>query len=141
MTDRQEIIINGVDVSGCDNSRDGYCCPGTGVSYKCDTNCQYACCVYKERLQRKTAECEELKEWCDTKDCLYQKMTDNFTTSYIEAKRYKQALDEIEDTDLEHARCMIRVFNHYTERGKHRWDRKRVPNKQQWKRILGGKTR
>lgn len=44
-------------------------------------------------------------------------------------------------TDLEHARCMIRVFNHYTERGKHRWDRKRVPNKQQWKRILGGKTR
>lgn len=97
MTDRQEIIINGVDVSGCDNFRDGYCCPGTGVSYKCDTNCQYACCVYKERLQRKTAECEELKEWCDTKDSLYQKMTDNFTTSYIEAKRYKQALDEIED--------------------------------------------
>ena len=61
MTDRQEIIINGVDVSGCDNFRDGYYYPGTGVSYKCDTNCQYACCVYKEQLQRKTAECEELK--------------------------------------------------------------------------------
>lgn len=28
MTDRQEIIINGVDVSGCDNFRNGYCCPG-----------------------------------------------------------------------------------------------------------------
>lgn len=52
---------------------------------------------FADRFQRKTAECEELKEWCDTKDSLYQKMTDNFTTSYIEAKRYKQALDEIED--------------------------------------------
>ncbi len=43
--------------------------------------------------------------------------------------------------DLEHARLMIKVFNHYTERGKHKWDRKRVPTRAKWKRILGRETR
>lgn len=59
-------------------------------------------------------------------------------------KEYRSLCNRIlhkDCTDLEHARCMIRIFNHYTERGTHHWDGKRVPNKSQWKRILGGKTR
>lgn len=59
-------------------------------------------------------------------------------------KEYRSLCNRIlnkDCTDLELARIMIRAFNHYTERGKHGWDRERVPNKQQWKRILGGKAR
>lgn len=62
MRDKQETIINGVNVSGCDNPGWILLLPGTGVSYKCDTNCRYACYVYKEQLQRKTA---ELKKYQD----------------------------------------------------------------------------
>lgn len=43
--------------------------------------------------------------------------------------------------DLEHARCLIRIFNHYTERGKHCFDLKRVPNAKQRKRIYGDEAR
>ena len=103
-------IINGVDLSVCDKFRDGYCYPGTGVSYKCDTNCQYACYVYKEQLQRKITECEELKAQNET----YQKMLDDPKVRVAltdvktgerevwrrlgrKAQRYKQALDQIEN--------------------------------------------
>lgn len=61
MTDKEQIIIDGVDVSGCEDFREGYCYPDTGVCYKCDTNCQYAAFYLKEQLARKTQECEELK--------------------------------------------------------------------------------
>ena len=60
MTDK--IIIDGIDVSECDHFREGYCHPGTGVCYKCDTNCQYAAFYLKEQLALKTQECEELKK-------------------------------------------------------------------------------
>lgn len=59
-------------------------------------------------------------------------------------KEYKNLCNRIlnkDCTDLEHARCMIRIFNHYTERGKHCFDWKRVPNKQQQRRIYGDEAR
>lgn len=45
-------------------------------------------------------------------------------------KEYRSLCNRIlhkDCTDLEHACCMIRIFNHYTERGKHCFDLKRVP--------------
>lgn len=41
-------------------------------------------------------------------------------------KEYRSLCNRIlnkDCTDLELARIMIRAFNHYTERGKHGWDR------------------
>lgn len=60
--EHKPIYLDGVDVSGCEDFREGYCYPDTGVCYKCDTNCQYAALYLKEQLARKTQECEELKE-------------------------------------------------------------------------------
>lgn len=51
MTDKEQIIINGIDVSECDHFREGYCHSGTGVCHKCDTNCQYAALYLKEQLK------------------------------------------------------------------------------------------
>lgn len=58
MEDKEQIIIDGINVCECDNFREGYCHPGTGVCYKCDTNCQYAAFYLKEQLARKTQECD-----------------------------------------------------------------------------------
>ena len=62
MTDKEPIIIDGIDVSECDHFREGYCHPGTGVCYMCDTNCQYATFYLKEQLSQKTQECEKYKK-------------------------------------------------------------------------------
>jgi hypothetical protein len=61
MTDKEQIIIDGVDVRGC---KDRYCdtnCGNTGLScpdIMCENN---ANCYYKQ-LQRKEQECEKLKK-------------------------------------------------------------------------------
>ena len=57
MTDKEQIIIDGVDVSGCSyyNPLGNYNCGGTK---KCS---QWSNCYFKQ-LSRKTAECEELKK-------------------------------------------------------------------------------
>ena len=54
MTDKEQIIIDGVDVSGCSyyNPLGNYNCGGTK---KCS---QWSNCYYKQ-LARKTAECEK----------------------------------------------------------------------------------
>lgn len=86
----EEIIIDGVDVSECDDFREGYCHPDTGVCYKCDTNCQYAAFYLKEQLARKTAECEELK----VKQNI---LKEAYIKRLKEWYHLKQALDEIKD--------------------------------------------
>lgn len=62
MTDKEQIIINGVDVSGCS----GYC-PALG-KYNCIASacnraaiCKQSPNCYYKQLQRRIAECEELK--------------------------------------------------------------------------------
>lgn len=93
MTDRQEIIIDSVDVSGCEFStlcsnelkcladdKDVHICLKTMEKNKCP--------IYrlKIQLQRKVAECEKLKK----------EIADLKTVSImIDNNRYKQALDEI----------------------------------------------
>ena len=57
MTDKQ-IIIDGIDVSGCIYYEDGKCLNGEMVQCNCK---KVAVCYYKE-YKRKEQECEELKE-------------------------------------------------------------------------------
>nr|DAL96032.1 MAG TPA: Valyl-tRNA synthetase [Caudoviricetes sp.] len=102
--DNIEKIIHGIDVSKCShyNPLGNYNCSGTK---KCS---QWSNCYFKQ-LQRKTAECEELKAQLET----YSKMLDNpeFKIALTDvrtgerevwrklgnkAQRYEQALDEIE---------------------------------------------
>ena len=102
--DSIEKIIHGIDVSKCShyNPLGNYNCSGTK---KCS---QWGNCYFKQ-LQRKTAECEELKAQLET----YSKMLDNpeFKIALTDvrtgerevwrklgnkAQRYEQALNEIE---------------------------------------------
>ena len=57
MTDKEQIIINGVDVSRCENynSKNRFTC----YPYIC--NCHEKPNCYFKQLARKTQECEELK--------------------------------------------------------------------------------
>lgn len=69
MTDRQEIIINGVDVSVCKHydKENGYCDQsylGEGGLLKNTKNpktCNKSPNCYYKQLQRKTAECQRMK--------------------------------------------------------------------------------
>lgn len=101
MTDKEQ-IINGVDVSGCS----GYC-PELGkyncIALACNSAaiCKQSPNCYYKQLQRRIAECEELKKnnqiLCDlykNVDSCLQKRTEKFD-------RYRKALDEIERICLE----------------------------------------
>ncbi len=106
MTTNEQIIIDGVDVSGCSGFSNNPEDVKTGqtcwyyTEYVHDnewgTRCpEHPNCEYKQ-LQRKTAECEELKKKfskffnIDNQEC--------WDIAFLkdENARYKQALDEIE---------------------------------------------
>lgn len=63
MTDKEEIIIDGIDVSGCEHHRK--CILPDNIGCKIDDFlcCDKPNCDYKQ-LARKTQECESLKEDC-----------------------------------------------------------------------------
>ncbi len=90
----KQIIIDGVDVSGCEFSLDCIsiiCELKNGRTDKC--NCSdYPHCYFKQ-LARKTQECEELKEECeDLKEDRY-----NLNMEMYVANRHRKALEEIEE--------------------------------------------
>lgn len=102
MTDKQ-IIINGVDVSGCDflAKEDIYnSYSGVTTAYKGQCGCSddemckdHRNCGYKKlarQLQRKTAECEELKAYAQAQE-------NQRETYYKEFLRKDKALEEIEE--------------------------------------------
>lgn len=110
MTDKEKTIIDGVDVSGCSGFSNNPEDVKTGqtcwyyTEYVHDnewgTRCpEHPNCEYKQ-LQRKTAECEELKKKfskffnIDNQEC--------WDIAFLkdENARYKQALDEIEENCL-----------------------------------------
>lgn len=98
------IYLDGVDVSGCEDFREGYCYPDTGVCYKCDTNCQYAAFYLKEQLARKTQECEQIKEKYEAlKHECEELKSESFTRESSlsmqekDIDRYCKALEEIEE--------------------------------------------
>ena len=59
MTDKEKIIIDGVDVSGCLYFCDGYC-NDHNDGFKCNLNSEH--CYYKQ-LKRKEQEYEELRQY------------------------------------------------------------------------------
>ncbi len=83
MTDKEQIIIDGVDVSRC-------------TYVVCKATCKNTDCYYKQ-LQRKTAECEELKELLRLRiNDRIEKLGRAIERRNIKIDKYKQALDEIE---------------------------------------------
>lgn len=93
MTDKEQIIINGVDVSKCDklivNQLYGYAC-----NCEEDTHIISSCknrhnCYYKQ-LARKTQECEELKSESFTRESL-------ISMQEKDIDRYRKAFEEIEE--------------------------------------------
>lgn len=80
MTDKKQIMIDGVDVSGCE--------------YVCNTafgqnGCKSPNCSFKQ-LARKTQECEELKAYT-------QRQENQREEYYIEYLKKDRALNEIEE--------------------------------------------
>lgn len=96
MTDK--VIIDGIDVSGCENLKSNLDCADSAYHLfdmttrwvKCE-NCKD--CYYKQ-LQRKEQECEELKQWQADAENILKTQLDNFDK--IE-KHYKQALETIKN--------------------------------------------
>lgn len=101
--DKEQIIINGVDVSGCILLDEWKHCDSCNTliktiypnATKChveqDLRCEtYPNCYYKQ-LDRKTAECEELKK----KNVILQNRNQQLDGATTEASRYRNALDEI----------------------------------------------
>jgi len=105
MTDKKEIIIDGVDVSGCEYYCNGICnIPDVIETY--DSCIDKDTCHYKQ-LQRKKAECEELSNEIEELNVKYETVV-NLAKKNADANEYclqelekenqklKQALDEIE---------------------------------------------
>lgn len=103
MTDKEQIIISGVDVSGCDflAKEDIYnSYSGVTTAYKGQCGCSddemckdHRNCGYKKlarQLQRKTEECEELKAYAQAQE-------NQRETYYKEFLRKDKALKEIEE--------------------------------------------
>ena len=88
----EQMIINGVDVSGCDelhiNKANTIICEITG--YLCDDRQN---CYYKQ-LKRKEQECEELKEY---KEDLTQRLCDMNAHKTFEIVELKQTLEKIRE--------------------------------------------
>lgn len=105
MPDKEQIIIDGVDVSGCKyldtsifSGNSYWChlfhnfCNATNYNYNY-IHCFDKCPVYQlsKQLACKTQECEELKKKIETYKCSTN------CHKYIEADRYRKALEEIEE--------------------------------------------
>ena len=106
MTDKKQIIIDGVDVSECRNfDIESY----KRSAYDCDLNELHGYCIcnndcYFKQLARKTQECEELQvAYNKAQDILGRVNGANELKSYSlqesikECDRYRKALEEIEN--------------------------------------------
>lgn len=96
MTDKEQIIIDGVDILDCDN----YYVEQETDQVKCDLSDEYCRenknCFYKQ-LARKTQECEELKEQLKIKDNENSNLNKKYRQEQDERRSYRKALEEIED--------------------------------------------
>lgn len=107
---KEQIIIDGVNVGGCSVYKNGLCLV---TKNKCNAVCDYASYYLREQLARKTQECEELKEEnqklemqlcnnCGERDdynipCKMIRDLDYGLQKEIEENtRYRKALEEIE---------------------------------------------
>jgi hypothetical protein len=118
MTDKEQIIIDGVDVSGCEYYAQGICnIPDVIETY--DSCIDKGACYFKQ-LQRKEKECEEVSNEIVELNVKYETVV-NLAKKNADANEYclqelekenqklKQALDEIEEliSDDKFIRCPI----------------------------------
>lgn len=114
MTDKKEIIIDGVDVSGCEYYAQGICnIPDVIETY--DSCMDKGACYFKQ-LQRKEKECEEVSNEIVELNVKYETVV-NLAKKNADANEYclqelekenqklKQALDEIEQELKEDIYC------------------------------------
>lgn len=96
MTDKEQIIIDGVDVSQCMHYRK--CVLPDNIGCKID---DFLCCdkpnCYFKQLARKTQECEELKEQLRRTRHIALNQTNNVNFYEKDNDRYRKALEEIEE--------------------------------------------
>lgn len=125
MTDKEQIIIDGVNITGCtwcdfEPNTEPYCRINDGEDLGCEDNPN---CYFKQ-LARKTQECEELKAYAQAQENqreTYYKEFLKLSQENKELKRkvelmmdcpdckvdeYKKALNEIEELA-----CCIKNFN------------------------------
>lgn len=94
MTDKEQVIIDGVDVSGCGHLEDKEACGSMDCqSIECEKNPN---CLFKQ-LARKTQECEELKENLNNSEKWRIKSEELNKNFELENTRYRKALEEIEE--------------------------------------------
>ena len=96
MTDKEQIIIDGCNVSGCENYRpkDRFTC----YPYICNCH-QKPDCHYKQ-LARKTQECEELKKQLMQKsevDIFFNTPIEGWSSDPCGICKYKNCLTEIKE--------------------------------------------
>lgn len=114
MTDKEQIIIDGVDVSGCEYYAQGICnIPDVIETY--DSCMDKGACYFKQ-LQRKEKECEEVSNEIVELNVKYETVV-NLAKKNADANEYclqelekenqklKQALDEIEQELKEDIYC------------------------------------
>lgn len=102
MTDKEQIIVDGMDVGGCKYLNTFSDCDG--YYYYCDLGddikneyCEYYKDCYFKQLASKTQECEELKEENqELRNSLSGSLMFRFTSQDKEVARYRKALEEIE---------------------------------------------
>lgn len=102
MTDKEQIIIDGVNITGCtwcdfEPDTEPYCRINDGEDLGCEDNPN---CYFKQ-LARKTQEYEDLK-------LILQQSKDNnkSTLKLLQNDKYRKALEEIEELA-----CCIKNFN------------------------------
>lgn len=92
MTEKEQIIIDGVDVSGCEYLECGMCNAERDNDGYTDCECYSSECsnCYFKQLARKTQECEELK-----RD--YQELEQRHNEVFQEFERLKIECEELKD--------------------------------------------
>lgn len=110
MTEKQ-IIINGVDVSGCKLFRNGICVSPINSKCKLCVEISKKMCYYKQ-LKGKEQECEELRT--DIKDIANLLDLDtgeeyNFGNIELEIKELKQQLDQLKAENEKLEQTLIEI--------------------------------
>lgn len=118
MTDKEQIIIDGVDVGGCDSlghglylGKDYYPCTAVRYLYAAgaDSCYNFPNCSYKKvmkELFNKTQECEKLKEdYKDFKKLYREKLNKN--------RKYKKIIEEVKKLTkrlfIEQPPCVVEI--------------------------------
>lgn len=96
MTDKEQIIINGVDVSGCEFLTKTVHCKAQMSIMGTDTNkCRcFPNCYYKQ-LQRRIAECEELKAYAQAQENQRETYYKEFLKLSQENEELKRRIKEL----------------------------------------------